>query len=146
MSDKLKPCPFCGGEADYDWGSTSDIGGALHQNGRVNCTNSNCDASIDVDSIDDNMSDKDLIAKWNNRIDDRMVEEIAELKGASDKLSEAIQLLTKIAYPIAAMEDEAESCGYDINVSQCISLSNDAEYLKDIAKQGLAKLNQEGEE
>ncbi len=76
---------------------------------------------------------------------DRMVEEIAELKGASDKLSEAIQLLTKIAYPIAAMEDEAESCGYDINVSRCISLSNDAEYLKDIAKQGLAKLNQEGE-
>lgn len=76
---------------------------------------------------------------------DRMVEEIAELKGVSDKLSEAIQLLTKIAHPIAAMEDEAESCGYDINASQCISLSNDAEYLKNIAKQGLEKLNQGGE-
>ena len=74
---------------------------------------------------------------------DRMTEEIAELKSTNDKLSEAIQLLTKIAHPVQAMIDEANSCGYDIDGAQCISLANDAEYLKDIARQGLAKLNQE---
>ncbi len=128
MSYKLKPCPFCGGEADYDWGSTSDIGGALHQNGWVNCTNSNCDASIDVDSIDDNMSDKDLIAKWNNHIDDRMVEEIAELKSFVTNLSNS---------PIHAKLGTKGHSGYEEHLS--------ADW-KEGAKDLLAKLNQEGEE
>ena len=73
----------------------------------------------------------------------RMTEEMAELRGDSDKLSEAIQLLNKIAHPVAAIEAEVKSCGYDINGAQCVALANDAEYLKEIAKQGLAKLNPE---
>ena len=84
MSD-LKPCPFCGGKADYDWGSTTDIGGSLFQSGWACCTNSECNASIDIESVDGDISSADLIEKWNARTNDRLEQENAELREFIEK-------------------------------------------------------------
>ncbi|AUR93009.1 coil containing protein [Vibrio phage 1.181.O._10N.286.46.C9] len=119
MSDKLKPCPFCGGKADYNWGSTSDIGGVSHQKGWVNCTNSNCDASIDVDSIDDNMSDKELIDKWNKRTDDRLQQENAEFREALKRLvGKGIDLLN-----IEDADDEEDAASIHANFNDEIIIA-----------------------
>lgn len=67
MTEELKPCPFCGGEAELDWGSATDIGGDLYQSGWVSCKNADCGASIDIDSINDNNNSIDLANKWNQR-------------------------------------------------------------------------------
>lgn len=65
MSEELKPCPFCGGEAEFDWGSVVDLGSKSHQYGDVSCKD--CEACFSVESVDDNMSDEDLISLWNTR-------------------------------------------------------------------------------
>ncbi|CAH9012145.1 hypothetical protein VP277E431_P0023 [Vibrio phage 277E43-1] len=65
---EIKDCPFCGSKADYDWGASQDVGGSLVQVGWVECTNTDCTASIDITSINGNITSQDLINKWNSRV------------------------------------------------------------------------------
>ena len=61
MIEDLKPCPFCGSEAEkYECEDTDNKGGFV-----VGCTNSRCQASTKVAFGDcDNM----LRSLWNRRI------------------------------------------------------------------------------
>lgn len=62
MEDRLKPCPFCGGEADTEW---------HHGYWGVRC--GNCCAEVTADGMDD------VIDKWNTRKSmDRIVEQLKE--------------------------------------------------------------------
>ena len=62
MEDRLKPCPFCGGEADTEW---------HHGYWGVRCEN--CCAEVTADGMDD------VIDKWNTRKPmDRIVEQLEE--------------------------------------------------------------------
>lgn len=63
MEDRLKPCPFCGGEADTEW---------HHGYWGVRCEN--CCAEVTADGMDD------VIDKWNTRKPmDRIVEQLKEV-------------------------------------------------------------------
>lgn len=88
---ELKPCPFCGGDADLDWCAATDIGGSLVQTGYVYCTNAKCDATIDITSIDDEFSDCDLINKWNTRAEPQ---EPKTLHRQNAELVEAVRFVT----------------------------------------------------
>ena len=62
MTDKLKPCPFCGGEADTEW---------HHGYWGVRCKS--CYAEVTADGMND------AIEAWNNRKPmDRIVEQLEE--------------------------------------------------------------------
>lgn len=77
MSDKLKPCPFCGAEPMYYKSFTKVT---------IGCRSADCSVNPTF-SIGKREHPE---AKWNSRIDDRMVEEIAELKGMLQKTATAI--------------------------------------------------------
>ncbi|AUR89355.1 hypothetical protein NVP1122B_64 [Vibrio phage 1.122.B._10N.286.46.F8] len=102
MSDKLKPCPICGGSAIYKTKSTiDDFLGTQTVSCRECCASS-------------------PLHNWNNRPShDRMVEEIAELKGTLELM-------------ILQFESD-HNCEYEYKVIK-------------LSKNLLAKLNQEGEE
>lgn len=68
MSEELKPCPFCGGEAEIDFSSVTDFGGFGHQTGWCECLN--CGLQIDLEFNADDKSinpTKLLTKKWNTR-------------------------------------------------------------------------------
>lgn len=67
MTDKLKPCPFCGGEADTEW---------HHGYWGVRCTS--CYAEVTADGMND------AIEAWNtrkpmDRIAEKLEEEVTEI-------------------------------------------------------------------
>ena len=62
MTDKIKPCPFCGGEADAEW---------HHGYWGVRCNN--CNAEVIADGMND------AIELWNTRKPmDSIVEQLKE--------------------------------------------------------------------
>ena len=70
MSDKLKPCPFCGGEAELK------LIGNNHTDRRyatINCKTFGCTVSMRVGAITNDVDwcvDK-VTAKWNTRITEK---------------------------------------------------------------------------
>lgn len=87
---ELKPCPFCGGKAYYDWGGMTEIGGSEYQAGEVCCGNEKCQAMVEVESVDGSHKTRDLIEKWNNRAESQenqsLKQQVAELVAAFDRL------------------------------------------------------------
>lgn len=86
MTEKLKPCPFCGGEAEiikddmYVWG---------------HCTN--CDSDTDLYQIK-----KEAVAAWNARpIEDAQTAE-------NKRLREALELIAKAKFYFARGEEEKQ--------------------------------------
>ncbi len=100
---ELKPCPFCGAEPMHYKSFTKVT---------IGCRSADCHVNPTF-SIGKRDNPEE---KWNSRIYDRMVEEIAELKGAINQLLKYNGILT----------------------SDNSAVVN--------AKELLAKLNQEGEE
>lgn len=97
--EELKSCPFCGGEADLDWGSVTDIGPSSRQSGWVTCTNQNCDTSIEITSIDDDKNSEDLVNKWNTRVEAEQVTQLEKEK------AELLGLLRHLVDPHNEKED-----------------------------------------
>lgn len=64
---KLKPCPFCGGEAYYDADNVVEYNGHEHQHGYIGCKN--CDFEIWSDTPCSCCHDitEDVVNKWNAR-------------------------------------------------------------------------------
>ena len=117
MSEELKPCPFCGCEKIE-----------IIQHFHPRCTRCGC--------IQESVIGCEAVPKWNGRIYDRLEQENAELK------SEVIRLksgLFMIESPILYLQNQAERTGNDFNGAAAVSLSNDPEFLKDIARQILNK-------
>lgn len=55
MSEKLKPCPFCGGDAVFN-------GESYHFGGQVECQNSDCEV---IGPFRD--AEHDAVVAWNTR-------------------------------------------------------------------------------
>ena len=89
---ELKPCPFCGGEAELDWGSVIDIGAFSHQSGWVNCTNQDCDATVEITSIDDDKNSGYVIKKWNTRTESTELEQLRKERDELERLADNLLL------------------------------------------------------
>ncbi|AUR94875.1 coil containing protein [Vibrio phage 1.199.A._10N.286.55.C10] len=105
MSD-LKPCPFCGADPMYYKSFTKVT---------IGCRSADCHVNPTF-SIGKR---EDPEEKWNSRIGDRMVEEIAELRKGLEIMIEQFE--------------SNHNCEYEYNIIK---------WNKDL----LAKLNQEGKE
>ncbi|CAM0104917.1 hypothetical protein PODOV084v1_p0021 [Vibrio phage 340E47.2] len=120
MSDKLKPCPFCGAEPMHYKSFTKVT---------IGCRSADCHVNPTF-SIGKRDNPEE---KWNSRIYDRMVEEIAELKGAI----EAAVRIKELWLPMGAFSDSPPEHYAEIEALH--KMANKFE-------KALAKLNQEGEE
>jgi hypothetical protein len=61
----------------------------------------------------------------------------AQARHAIDKSEECFRVLHAIAYPIKAMQEEAEKDGAKLNGGAAISLAKDANYLTGLAKSAI---------
>ena len=81
MSEILKPCPFCGGEAFY-----IKIMGNYEKPHEIFC--SKCDGAIT-----EGRSEKQVVTNWNTRpIEDALNKRIAELEGELAELKERFDI------------------------------------------------------
>lgn len=101
MSDKLKPCPFCGGEAEFDYFGEGD---GDHQ---ILCADLVCRGGIPLD--EGFSTEEKAIINWNTRYTDtlkaELIEKIADKliagnltdtgKGFNEGLLEAIKVISK---------------------------------------------------
>ncbi|MGF0036490.1 Lar family restriction alleviation protein [Victivallis vadensis] len=100
MSEKLKPCPFCGADSDisvqdYDTEDPYYV---------VACTNCNMAHSS---SDDENVA----IRNWNDRpIEDAQAARIAELEAERDRLREALKEIAEFADSEYGKRIPAPSC------------------------------------
>ena len=85
MSDTLKPCPFCGGDAVNNSHVSCDCCGKPYT-GEVACVSPNCGAM--VNHFD---TDSEAIKAWNTRIESSHLRECVE---ACDRLMDAVRLGT----------------------------------------------------
>lgn len=90
MSEGLKPCPFCGGKAELDWGSTYNVSEGMRQDGWVECLS--CEATVEIASIEDSHSSDDLIKKWNNRTTDDRITKLEAEKAELIEFVKSLQL------------------------------------------------------
>ena len=68
MSDELKPCPFCGGQAHIDGGSIAEYHGRSHMDVWVACMESGARGPQAEDTDPDAASyAAPAIAAWNRR-------------------------------------------------------------------------------
>jgi Lar family restriction alleviation protein len=76
--EKLKPCPFCGGKAEFYGWSDKLIGNGTVFNYRINCEKCNVSTPIarsiwdmneDGEIVSNDDCRKELLDSWNNRTD-----------------------------------------------------------------------------
>ena len=60
ISEKIKPCPFCGSEAEIEDNSLSNL-----KYFTVKCSNENCGASVHFCGKSE--SREEILSAWNNR-------------------------------------------------------------------------------
>lgn len=97
MTDELKPCPFCGGEAEYH----SDKGPTGEVYGWVGCNQ--CDAmSVHCDVRSMQPEETHPIDAWNTRADDAR---IAALEQRVRELEDTIRVAAKW-FEVAAINHE----------------------------------------
>lgn len=68
MSNKLNPCPFCGGEADFEYKENY----SAHTFWRIVCDKCGCGTWCDDDGFgyEDNPGKQKAIEAWNRRVKD----------------------------------------------------------------------------
>ena len=92
-----------------------------------------------LDSIDYNIF-YCLAHTHKNRVDEAMCSAKFQITEFKKKLETTKQALQKIANPISFMREEAEKNGYKLDGVMAIKLSEDHNYLKEIARQAIEKV------
>lgn len=68
---ELKPCPFCGGSAEYDTHTHCFGHGEYAEMGRVRCRECGCSLEDIISGIyweDKKLTKIDIVNRWNNRV------------------------------------------------------------------------------
>ena len=109
MTEKLKPCPFCGGEADSEsWDAGWDCHGENVWFARVVCQS--CGASFELEHHgDDLLRDDDVVGETCRALE----EEAARLWNRRIKAKELVARLNISDEQVRRMVDEAVSAAID---------------------------------
>lgn len=116
MTEKLKRCPFCGGEAEFN---SDEFGEGV-------CCEY-CGASLS-NGVYGEKGRKLASADWNARpIENELTEKIGKLEAENDRLREALEEIKKTV-------EDAQDTIYPFHIALD---SKDAVYILDIAKEAL---------